>query len=169
MPQLRKLILICAATTCISLCALADEPAVERNGNWLMSGIGSYERLQKGDSKLSPQEAQSGMLVFGYIRGVLDVQDSNVMKALVAQGAIQKAIRDQKNVDAAAVQQLDALTNYYVPLSRSEYANTQFTPDQAVKIVKLYLQQHPDQRAQRASQLIEAAFIDALTSPDKPH
>jgi len=169
MPTLRTLVLILAATTCIALRALADEPAVERNGDWLMSGIASYERLQKGDSKLSAQDAQTGMLVFGYVRGVLDVQDSNVMKALVAQRALQSATKDRKDLDPAAVQQIDALTAYYVPLSHSEYANTQFTEAQALKIVKLYVQQHPEQRAQRASQLIEAAFMDALTVPDKPH
>jgi hypothetical protein len=168
MPSLRRLMLIVAATTCFSFCALADQPAVERNGDWLMSGIRTYERLQSGDTNLSPQDAQIAMLVFGYIRGVLDVQDSNVMKALVAQGAIQNATKDRQKLDPTAVQQMDALAGYYVPLSHSEYANTQFTAAQAVKIVRLYLEQHPDQRAQRASQLIEAAFLDALPATDKP-
>ena len=165
MPSLRRLILM-LTVTCISFCALAaDQPAIERNGDWLMSGIRSYERLQQGDAKLSPQDAQMGMLVFGYIRGVLDVQDSNVMKALVAQGAIQSATKNNQQLDPSALQQIDALTAYYVPLSHSDYANTQFTAAQAVKIVELYLAQHPDQLKQRASQLIEAAFLDTLTAP----
>src|SRR5581483_5845952 len=134
MPSLRSLLLLFAATTYIAFSALAaDQPAIERNGDWLMSGLRSYDRLQQGDTKLSTQDAQLGTLVFGYIRGVLDVQDSNVMKALVAQGAMQNATKNNQQVDPQALQQLDAVTTYYVPLSHSDYANTQFTAAQAVK------------------------------------
>ena len=104
-------------------------------------------------------------LVFGYIRGVLDVQHANVLKALIAEATIEQAPKNNIKLNPVLVQHLRAAANTYAPLWKSNFFTTELTADRMMGIVKVYLDKHPEKWGKDANELIEAAFLEALAPP----
>ncbi len=147
-----------------SVCIGADDPPpkVDRNGDWLISGIRVYERIRDNTGTVTLADAQTANLVFGYIRGVLDVQDSNVLKALISEAVINEARKTHSKLNPVLIQQLNAAANEYAPLWNSDFYTTEMTADRMMEIVKVYLEKHPERWGKHANDLIEAAFLDAM-------
>jgi hypothetical protein len=146
-----------------SIAAFAADAPIERNGDWLMAGIRVFDRIQSGQGTVTSEDANQVNLVFGYIRGVLDVQHTNVLKALVAQGVIQQARKEHAKINPAVLEEQDKAANWYAPLWHSEFFTTEMTADRMMGIVRVYLEKHPEKWAKHADELIEAVFLDALS------
>jgi hypothetical protein len=152
----------------VSIAAFAADAPTDRNGDWLMAGIRVFDRIQSGQGTVSFEDSTQSALVFGYIRGVLDVHHTNVLKALIAEGVIQKAHKDHAKINPAVLEEQDKAANWYAPLWHSEFFTTELTADRMMGIVRVYLENHPEKWGKHADELIEAAFLDALSPKAAP-
>jgi hypothetical protein len=118
---------------------------VNRNGDWLMGGIRVFDRIMSGQGEVTHQESEQVLLVFGYIRGVLDVEDQGAPMGQLSEAAMHKlAETDHSKVRAAVVDQLDSCTKVYAPLWNSDFTTTEMTADRMMGIVRVYLEKHPE-------------------------
>jgi hypothetical protein len=136
---------------------------LERDGNWLRSGIREYEHFQNKDQQ-SLQNATLAIATIFYVRGVLDMQFSLNTKANVQAMVIQTSqqLKDSKQkLPQCELDSMRSSNKFFVPLSQTEFFSANYSPDQYMQFIKNYLEKHPEKWSKQADAIIEAAMLDA--------
>jgi hypothetical protein len=150
----------------VSMAGAAEPPVPEvRDGIWLRSGIGEYERSQnKAESQSSADTSRAVATVY-YVRGVLDVQYALITKASAQALTIKGSQQLENSKEKLPQCEVDAMrrsNDYFVPLSKTDFFSANYSMDQYIQVIKTYLEKHPEKLSQQAYDIIEAAMFDAF-------
>ena len=133
---------------------------VPLDGRWLRSGLQVNEQHRANDPA-----ATSALAVLAYVRGVIDVTNLNISKALMLDKGFQSNQHDAKKQKATTgivlVTGMWHLSyQAFVPLWNTAYATANLQMDQIDQIVLNFLDAHPEKWDADAHELIISALAD---------
>lgn len=140
---------------------------VALDGRWLRSGLQAYDKLRTKDPA-----AITALAVLSYVRGVIEVTNSNIALATLAAKSLNTKQKDANGQKANVREEVFAGTlnlcyGMFAPLSSTAYVDANLQIDQIVQITLNYLDAHPEQWDKSAHELIIAALVDKFAAKTK--
>jgi hypothetical protein len=152
---------VCALPVCADERPAQDAQSEKRDGRWLRDGIREYRRLIEKVPDQTIGAASQGASTVYYIRGVLDVTHSMIVKATVQEVVINTAKSSPKYKSLSdELMGMHNADNLFAPLWNTDYYEARLQIDQCVQIISNYLDAHPEQWEKSADDLIELALLD---------
>jgi len=143
----------------------ADEPQTQtlqqpqagaRDGRWLRNGIREYQRYT---NRAASADGPAGLAAAYYIRGVLDELTVATLRARVQDRLLNES---NNTTDPKAKLGMRADYDFFAPLWKSGFVDSDLQADQCMQMISNYLDAHPEKWNLPAIQLIEQAMLAAF-------